>query len=44
MFIVFRAYAGTEIVWRGTKLRMLTPDEVIGMIPKPSVDAVEVTT
>jgi co-chaperonin GroES (HSP10) len=44
MFIVFRAYAGTEIEWRGHKFRLLTPDEVIGMIPKPSVDQVTVQT
>ena len=44
MFVVFRAYAGTEIDWNGKKFRLLTPDEMVGMIPKPSVDAVEVAT
>ena len=44
MYVVFRAYSGTEIEWQGNKFRLLNPEEVIGMIPKPSVDAVEVAT
>jgi co-chaperonin GroES (HSP10) len=44
MFVVYRAYAGTEIDWLGRKFRLLTVDELIGMIPKPEGDRVEVKT